>query len=163
MKRVFLGLGSNLGDRYDNLQQAIRLISSNSEINLVNSSSIYETKPFGYLEQPNFLNMVIEIKTTLNANELLKTLLNIEKNLGRIRGKRWGPRIIDIDILLYGDDIIDSEELKVPHPYISERLFVLIPLNEIFNGRIPNSSQSIEQMINELDNNKGEEVVKWRE
>lgn len=163
MNRVFLGLGSNLGNRYDNLQQAIRLISSNSEINLVNSSSIYETKPFGYLEQPNFLNMVIEIKTTLNANELLKTLLNIEKNLGRIRGERWGPRIIDIDILLYGDDIIDSEELKVPHPYISERLFVLIPLNEIFNGRIPNSSQSIEQMINELDNNKGEEVIKWRE
>lgn len=162
MDRVFLGLGSNLGDRYDNLQQAIRLISSIPEINLVKSSSIYETKPFGYLEQPNFLNMVIEINTSLKADELLKTILNIEKDIGRIREKRWGPRIIDIDILLYGNDSIDSEDLKVPHPYICERLFVLIPLKEIYNGRIPNSSQSIEKMINDLDNNKGEDVVKWR-
>jgi len=162
MERVYLGLGSNLGNRYGNLQQAIKLISSNIEINLVNSSSIYETKPFGYLEQPNFLNMVIEINTSLNATELLRTLLNIEKDLGRIREKRWGPRIIDIDILLYGNEVIYSEELKVPHPFLCERLFVLIPLKEIFTGIIPNSPQSIEQIIIKLDKNKGEDVVKWR-
>lgn len=162
MNEAYLGLGSNLGDRKGNLQGAIELISNHPEINILKLSSIYETKPFGYTEQPNFLNMVIAISTTLEPKELLTALLNIENELGRKRDLHWGPRTIDIDILLYENRVIDLEDLQIPHPYLTERLFVLIPLSEIYNGSIPNNSLNLTKMIERLDGERGD-VIKWRE
>lgn len=162
MNKVYLGLGSNIGDRYQYLHRAIELINNHSQIELKSKSSVYETKPFGYVEQPDFLNMVIAVNTTLKPEELLKYTQEIENLLGRKREIHWGPRIIDIDILLYGDKIIQTVELSIPHPFLTERLFVLIPLAEIFNGNVPGQVLSIEQLIKK--NEGGEGIIKlWKE
>lgn len=127
--QVFLALGSNLGDRCANLQQAQTELSANVVIE--KASSIYETPPWGYLEQPVFLNQVISGFTTLNAQELLTFIKDIEREMGRIKNFKNGPRLIDIDILLFGDQIVDTENLVIPHPRMLERGFVLLPLSEI--------------------------------
>ena len=160
MEEVYLGLGSNIGNRLENLKNAIKLITNHQKIEISKESSIYETKPFGYTDQPNFLNMVIEINTSLNPRDLLELLLNIETKLGRKREIHWGPRIIDIDILLYGEKMINEPDLQIPHPYIDQRLFVLLPLSEIYTGTIPPVSLEIDHLINRLDKNEGD-VVKW--
>lgn len=130
MNQVFLALGSNLGDSFDNLDRALKAI--NSRIGLVqNSSSIYETAAWGIEDQPDFLNMVVEITTKLEAFEVMSQIISIEKDLGRIRYEKWGMRKIDIDILFYNDSIISLENLSIPHPYLQKRKFVLEPLNEI--------------------------------
>lgn len=159
MIRAFLGLGANLGDRLETIKQAISLINEHQEIILLNKSAIYETQPFGYIDQPDFINMVIEIATSLSPNELLKYIHLIENRLGRKREIHWGPRTIDIDILLYGDKIIKSDDLQIPHPHLAERLFVLVPLEEIYSGLIPGENISIEKMVNRLGRNKG--VVRY--
>lgn len=100
-------------------------------IKVVKRSSLYETKPWGLKAQPDFINMVVCAETGISPEELLKKLKFIEKKMGRKESKRWGPRLIDIDILFYDDLVIDSPELKIPHPYIKEREFVLLPLSEI--------------------------------
>ncbi len=127
----YLALGSNLGDRLNFLKNAVRLLNSHKEINVVNTSSIYETDPVGYEDQGPFLNMVIQIDTGLSPEELLKLCLKIEIDLGRKREIFWGPRTIDIDILLYNQENIKTDELIVPHPRMHQRAFVLIPLLEI--------------------------------
>lgn len=133
MKGIFLGLGTNLGNRKKNLSDAIALI--NSQIgNVVKKSSIHETKAWGKTEQPDFLNMVIQIDTELQPQNLLEKCLSIENKLGRIRIEKWGERIIDIDILYYNDLIIDEENLKIPHPLIEDREFVLNPLKELIKS-----------------------------
>ncbi len=129
--QVFLGLGSNIGNRIDYLEKAIRAIKDNPDITVLNVSSIYETEPFGDVEQDSFLNMVIKIETSLKPDHLLKTIRAIEKRLDRIRTSRWGPRTIDIDILLYGNAVLNSKTLTIPHIGIQERAFVLVPLLEI--------------------------------
>ena len=128
--RAFLGLGSNLGDRLGNLQQAVDRLARSRGIRVVRASRVYETAPVGP-PQPDYLNAVLEVDTTLEARGLLETCLEIEAAMGRVRAQRWGPRVIDIDVLTYGGDEIDEPGLIVPHPRMHERAFVLVPLLEL--------------------------------
>ena len=129
--RGYLSLGSNIGNKRKNLLEAIRKIGELENTEVVKSSTILETEPFGYLEQDNFLNACLEVKTLMTAQEFLKEILQIELDMGRVREIKWGPRIIDIDILFYDKEIIEEDNLAVPHPWICEREFVLDPLSEI--------------------------------
>jgi 2-amino-4-hydroxy-6-hydroxymethyldihydropteridine diphosphokinase len=126
----YVGLGSNLGDREDNLRRALERLQ---ELGPLRVSSIRETDPVGITDQPRFLNAVVELETDLPARELLERLLAIERELGRDRAEevRWGPRTIDLDLLLYGGETIDEPGLTVPHPRLAEREFVLEPLLEL--------------------------------
>lgn len=128
---TFIGIGSNLDNRIKNCDQAIKKIVSNSEIELLKLSSLYETNPVGYTNQPKFINQVCNIKTSLTADHLLDFLLKIESDLGRVRDIHWGPRIIDLDLLFFGQQVISLPKLIVPHPLLHERQFVLVPLEEI--------------------------------
>lgn len=128
---AYIGIGSNIGDREALLNASIELLSKKEGIEVTSVSSFYNTAPVGYLEQPDFLNAVVEIKTVLSADELLQISGLIEKVLKRERLIHWGPRTIDLDILLYGNQIINKENLNIPHPRMHERTFVLEPLNEI--------------------------------
>lgn len=127
MTRAYVGLGSNLGDR----EQAIR--NAAEAIGATRLSTIRETEPWGYEDQPLFLNAVAEVETELGPRELLDELLDVERRLGRERGSgpRYGPRTIDLDLLLYGDETVDEPSLTVPHPHLHERRFVLEPLAEL--------------------------------
>jgi 2-amino-4-hydroxy-6-hydroxymethyldihydropteridine diphosphokinase len=128
---ILLGIGSNLGDREQQIVTAIRHLTHHPQIVLVKASSLYETEPVGVTEQPRFLNAVIDIDTVLSPPVLLEICLETERRMGRIRSVRWGPRIIDIDILLYKDIAVTSETLCIPHPRMWERNFVLVPLREV--------------------------------
>jgi 2-amino-4-hydroxy-6-hydroxymethyldihydropteridine diphosphokinase len=128
---AFLGLGSNLGDRRGHLAQALRKLGGDPAIAIVRGSSVYETKPVGVLDQPDFLNMVVQIKTSLPPLDLLAVCLGVETGVGRERLQRWGPRTIDLDILVYGGVTLNDKHLALPHPRIHERSFVLLPLAEI--------------------------------
>lgn len=125
-----MSIGSNVGDREGYLKSALIKLTKNSVI-IEKVSPIYETEPVGYKEQGKFLNAVVQTKTELKPHELLKVINTVEKELGRERLKRWGPRTIDIDILLYGDVTINDDDLKIPHERMWERAFVLVPLNDI--------------------------------
>lgn len=128
--RIFVGLGSNVGDRLGNLRGAVRALSARDGIEVTATSGVYETDPVGP-EQPDFLNAVVEIETELAAEELLRVFKQIEIELGRVTRERWGPREIDLDLLVYGDLHVEAEDLVVPHPQIATRAFVLVPLVEI--------------------------------
>jgi len=131
MKIVFLGIGTNLGDRERNLEQAVAKIEEFIGRILI-SSSTYETEPWGFKANDEFLNLVVKVETELTPSGLLGRILMVESLLGRVRGhKRYSSRMIDIDILFYEDMIIDEESLKIPHPLLHERKFVLVPLCEI--------------------------------
>jgi len=146
MVRVFIGVGSNLGNRQENIDNALSLLAPRCKI--IKKSSIYETEPVGYEKQGKFLNLVVIVGTELKALEMLDFLLDIEKKLGRVRGIKNGPRTIDLDILFYGDDIIESKDLIVPHPRLHERLFVLEPLNEIDNEKMhPVLKKSVKELL----------------
>ncbi len=147
MDKVFLSLGSNIGNRNKYLEMALISLQEIKDIDIVNQSSIYETEPFGFTEQAKFLNMVIEVSTSLQPKDLLSYINKVEAKYERIRSIRWGPRTIDIDILLYGDVIMDEEILKIPHPFLKQRLFALIPLSEIYKGKIPGEVNSINELI----------------
>ena len=150
MMNVYLLLGSNLGDRQTYLKEAIAHIESEIS-SVVKASAIYETQSWGKTDSPNYLNQVILIKTELSAAVLLQKLLNIEWVIGRTREEKWGPRIIDIDILFYGDEIIDEPDLQVPHPLLHTRRFTLEPLAELAPTLIhPLLLKSILQLKNEL-------------
>jgi 2-amino-4-hydroxy-6-hydroxymethyldihydropteridine diphosphokinase len=129
--RAFLGLGSNLGDRLANLQRAVDLLAARPGITLVGSSRVYETDPVGGPPQPDYLNAVVELRTTLAPRDLLQACLAIEVEMGRERTERWGPRIIDVDVLTYGREEINEPGLEIPHPRMHERGFVLVPLLEL--------------------------------
>jgi 2-amino-4-hydroxy-6-hydroxymethyldihydropteridine diphosphokinase len=131
MARVYIGLGSNLGDRALQIQKAVELIGVMPSTKILRMSSIYETSPVGIPDQPRFLNAVIELSTPMVPRELLAEVKKIEKDLGRSELTRWGPRTIDLDILLCNDDVIVSDELTIPHPRMTERKFVLVPLAEL--------------------------------
>lgn len=128
---AFIGVGSNLGDKKENIKNAAEKINYSGLTKIVKEAEQYETKPVGYLEQDNFLNTIFQVKTLLSPKELIKLLLDIEKELKRERIIKWGPRTIDLDILLYDDIITSHEEAIIPHPRMHERLFVLEPLCEI--------------------------------
>ena len=129
--RVFLSLGSNLGDREANLRAALRLISKLPSTCITRMSRVYQTAPWGVEEQPDFLDMAAEIDTDIGPRELLRELKQIERHLARVPGPQWSPRPIDIDILLFEGVQLQTPELSIPHPLISRRAFVLIPLLEI--------------------------------
>jgi 2-amino-4-hydroxy-6-hydroxymethyldihydropteridine diphosphokinase len=130
MAIVYLSIGSNLGDREKNLSRAIEILEKQG-IFVRKRSSLYETEPWGEKNQPLFLNMALEIETELKPQELLRVVKNVEIEAGRERSYKWGPRIIDLDILLYNHIIVNEETLKIPHPLMHERDFVLRPLDEI--------------------------------
>lgn len=146
--KVYLSLGSNLGERIKNIKDAIKALNNAYETKVVASSSFYETEPVGITDQPIFINAAVRIKTSLNPKRLLAEVKEIEINLGRVETYRWGPRIIDIDILIYDDIIIWEKELQIPHPEMNNRAFILIPLAEIGNQvRHPVTKKSIKEIL----------------
>lgn len=148
---VFIGLGTNIGNRTENLSTAIRLIKSNlGEIK--EASPIYKTAAWGITNQPDFYNQVIQLSTTQYPFEVIETLLSIENKMGRVREKKWHERLIDLDILFYESIILTSENLKIPHPFINERVFVLKPLHDLYPNFIhPIFKKEVSQLLNECN------------
>ena len=135
MTRAYVGLGSNLGDREHMIWGAVHMLAFNPDVDVVAVSTLRETDPVGYLDQPPFLNAAAALETTLSPRALLELLLVVERELGRTRdGPRFGPRTIDLDLLLYGDETVDEPGLTVPHPRLHERVFALEPLAELDPG-----------------------------
>jgi 2-amino-4-hydroxy-6-hydroxymethyldihydropteridine diphosphokinase len=126
-----IGLGSNIGDKAANIAQAIALLTAEGDIRVVRSSRLYRTAPWGVLDQDWFVNACIGVATSLAPLELLHRCLGVEQKMKRVREQRWGPRVIDVDVLTYGDVKLDGAQLTLPHPRITERAFVLVPLAEI--------------------------------
>lgn len=144
---AYIGLGSNIEDRHKYLTQAVRLLNEHADIFVSDCSGIYETDPVGFVEQSPFLNMVIRADTLLSAEALLAYMMKVEQTLGRTREIRWGPRTIDLDLLLYGSYSMETPELTVPHPRMFERAFVMIPLLEILpDGRLPRGIESFSSL-----------------
>ena len=145
---VFLGLGSNVGNRAEVLGNAVNAIANLEKCTVCEISSIYETEPWGNKDQKQFLNLVIEAETQLEPQELLTACKEIERKLGRTGGPFWGPRTLDIDLLLYGDSVVDEATLRVPHPQLQRRRFVLVPLAEIAPSTlIPGSGKTVREAL----------------
>ncbi|MFZ1043838.1 MAG: 2-amino-4-hydroxy-6-hydroxymethyldihydropteridine diphosphokinase [Anaerolineales bacterium] len=152
MSIIYLALGTNLGDRPANLRAAIETLPS--EINVITESKVYETPPWGYENQPAFLNMAVKCETNLEPESLLKRLKQLEVQLGREQSFHWGPRLIDIDILFYDDLILESESLIIPHPRLQERGFVLVPLADIASDFVhPVLKKTIKELLASVDIN----------
>ncbi|MFC5530049.1 2-amino-4-hydroxy-6-hydroxymethyldihydropteridine diphosphokinase [Cohnella yongneupensis] len=132
MQEAYVALGANLGDREASLRNALGRLAAEPDIEMLGISPAYETAPIGYTDQPSFLNMVVRVGTGLQPIELLRRLLAIEREMGRVRDIRWGPRNIDLDLLLVGDTRLDTPELTLPHPRMGERAFVLVPLRDVW-------------------------------
>jgi 2-amino-4-hydroxy-6-hydroxymethyldihydropteridine diphosphokinase len=148
--RAFVGLGSNLGDRESTLRTALELLGTRARV--VATSSLRETEPWGLEGQPTFLNGAAELETDLAPRELLMVLLDVERSLGRSRaGPRWGPRTIDLDLLVYADEEIDEPGLTVPHPHLHERRFVLEPLAELDPGLVVPGRGRVSDLLAKLD------------
>jgi 2-amino-4-hydroxy-6-hydroxymethyldihydropteridine diphosphokinase len=147
---IYLASGTNLGDRLANLNTAAAALSP--PVKVLQASPVYQTAPWGYLEQPDFLNQALKAETRLTPHNLLQFLKNLETRLGRQPGIRYGPRLIDLDILFYDDLVMDTEELTIPHPRLAERAFVLVPLAAIApNVSHPILHLTIRQMLQEVD------------
>lgn len=158
---AYISLGANMGNRVQTLLEAIKLLNDHEKISLVNHSSVYETDPVGYEDQDLFLNMVIQVLTELSAEELLEVCLEIELQLGRKRLVRWGPRTIDLDILLYNQENIETEKLFIPHPRMLERGFVLIPLLEMNQDiQIPNLDNPVQFYLDHIHDKEGVRIWK---
>lgn len=130
-ERVFVGLGGNVGDPAATMAGAVKLLRDDPEISVVAVSSLYRTPPWGKLDQPDFLNAVVELRTKLEPRQLLDKCLEIERYFKRERRDRWGPRTIDLDIIAYGSRSLTEDGLEIPHPRLASRAFVLVPMNEI--------------------------------
>jgi 2-amino-4-hydroxy-6-hydroxymethyldihydropteridine diphosphokinase len=147
MKTAYLGLGSNLGDRQANLADAIRRLG-NDRVNVQRASSIWETAPRDVLDQPWFLNQVVEVETDLFPRQLFQHIQRIEREMGRVKRTPKGPRLIDLDILLFGNAVVKSPELEIPHPRMADRKFVLAPLAELSPDlRHPVLKQTIRELL----------------
>ena len=151
---AFIAIGSNLGTPKENCIEAINIISSNPNIKIISKSSFYQTAPVGNTKQDWFINAVIKVSTQLNSDILLSAILKIESKMGRIRKEKWGPRIIDLDLLFYDNLVIKQKDLTLPHPEIDKRNFVLQPLNEIGENFIhPSLNKSINTLLKESKDN----------
>ena len=147
---IYLALGSNLGDRVANLENARKALAP--KVTLIRESPIYVTPPWGYTEQPDFLNQVIEVETLLHPIPLLHKLKEIEADMGREATFRNGPRIIDLDILFYGQEVYEGELLQIPHPRLQDRAFVLVPLNDLAPDFVhPVLNESVREMLTKVD------------
>ena len=155
MKHIaYIAIGSNMGNPSDNCIEAIREISKNASIKIISKSSFYQTSPIGPIQQEWFINSAIKINTSLTPIKLLTNLLNIESTMGRVRKEKWGPRLIDLDLLFYDNQILNEEKITIPHPEISKRNFVLIPLCEIAeNLNHPTLKKSIKTLLQESTDN----------
>ncbi|SOC26471.1 2-amino-4-hydroxy-6-hydroxymethyldihydropteridinediphosphokinase [Ureibacillus xyleni] len=173
MNKIYLSLGTNIGDREHNLKLAVRMLHEMDDVCVKNVSSIYETAPVGYVDQPSFLNIVLYVESDKSAFDMLDICQSVENELGRVREIRWGPRIIDLDILLFNQDNIEAENLIVPHARMFERAFVLVPLLEIaippLEGYLLQAQNSLCQMdidqegIKKWNNTKSvEEFIQFR-
>jgi 2-amino-4-hydroxy-6-hydroxymethyldihydropteridine diphosphokinase len=151
MTRAYVGLGANLGPREDTLREAVGALERAPGVEVLAVSELRETEPVGPSEQPKFLNGAVALETSLSARELLDLLLDVERSLGRIREERWGPRVVDLDLLVYGSEEIDEVGLEVPHPRLHERRFALEPLSELNPDlQIPGRG-NVSEMLAELD------------
>ncbi len=157
MNGIFVGLGANIGDRERTIRRALAQLDKLPETELLRVSSLYDTDPIGVLEQPPFLNAVAELESGLAARELLWHLLLVERRLGRDGTRqRWGPRTIDLDLLLYGNDEIDEPDLIVPHPELHRRAFVLVPMAELAPDLLhPVIDRSVRELLHENDQLSG--------
>lgn len=162
MNTVYLALGTNIEPRLIHLQKALHELNKNEHITILNQSSIYETAPVGYTDQADFLNMVTEIKTELTPIDLLDVCQQIEQGLGRKREIRFGPRTIDLDILIYNHENRKTERLILPHPRMHERAFVLIPLNEL-NPELPigDNGKRVSDFVKNLTKEAVKDVRIW--
>lgn len=152
MTRAFVGLGSNLGDSRAIVAAAAARVGALPGTLLRCSSSQYLTPPWGVLEQPSFINSVVEIETTLSPGVLLEELLSLERQAGRVRGgERWGPRALDLDILLYGQELVSDAGLHIPHPHIAQRAFVLLPLAEIAAQQVVPGQGRVADLLARID------------
>lgn len=150
MNKVYIAFGSNIGDRHKAVEDALKMLCERGII-VKAKSKMYETEPYGYTDQPPFLNGAVEAETHLSCREVLKTLLDIESDIGRVRLIRWGPRIIDLDILMFNDEVHDEEDLKVPHVDMQNRAFVLEPLNDLCPDKVhPVLNKTIRELLNDL-------------
>ncbi|MEG2972294.1 MAG: 2-amino-4-hydroxy-6-hydroxymethyldihydropteridine diphosphokinase [Clostridium sp.] len=150
MNRAYIAFGSNIGDRHKAVEDAFKMLEQRG-VRILKKSKMYETEPYGYTDQEPFLNGALEVETQLDCRGLLETLLSIEADLGRVRLIRWGPRIIDLDILMFNDEVHDDEDLKVPHIDMHNRTFVLEPLNDLCPDKInPRHNKTICQLLSEL-------------
>lgn len=156
---AYVSLGTNIGNRESFLENAIQALSENPTIEVSQQSSIYETKAVGLVDQADFLNQVVELKTSLTKYELLDQIQNIEYKNGRDRIITWGPRTLDIDVLLYNNEVNDDPKLTIPHPRMAERAFVLVPLAEIAaSAQIPGTGKTVNQLLDEIADAEKAEV-----
>ena len=159
---TYLCLGGNLGDRMVALTQALQLLDSTAGMRRTGCSSVYETEPWAVADQPNFLNLVAVYETTLSPEDLLVACKSVEAEVGRVASYRWGPRLIDVDILLYGDRVVNLSEpdLQIPHPRMAQRAFVLVPLAEIAPDLlVPPQGDTVRRLLDQVDGKDG--VVRW--
>lgn len=166
MTIAYIGLGSNIEPKEKYVMDAIKLLTKHDHIKLRKQSAIYETEPVDYLEQDKFLNMVVEVETSLSSGELLQYCQQIELQLGRDRSESQiekGPRTIDLDVLIFGEEIKEEETLQIPHPRLYERAFVLVPLAEIAPTlAVPGVGQKVEELLRQLPDETVNEVVRWK-
>ena len=157
---AYLGLGTNLGDRWANLRNALRMLSEAQGVQVRRCSRVYETEPWGVTEQPKFLNCVVEAAVSLGPEPLLDRCKEVEREIGRLPGPRWGPRLIDLDILLYGTQVIELPNLEIPHPRLHLRAFALVPLAEL-NRQVlhPVLRQSAEDLAHTVEGRVGVKSV----
>ena len=152
MTRAYVGLGANLGAREEILRHAIALLGEREEVEVVAVSTLRETEPVGLVRQPRFVNGAVALQTTLDPRQLLTALLAIEQELGRVRdGKRWGPRTVDLDLLVYGDEVVEEPGLRVPHPRLAERRFALEPLAELDPALVIPGRGRVSELLAALD------------
>jgi len=152
-RTAYIAIGSNMDSPAENCNEAADLLNDHPAISISTRSSLYETEPFGKSDQNWFVNSVVEVTTHLSPELLFKACLAIEKKMGRVRDEKWGPRIIDLDILFYDDFVFKERDLEVPHPGIAERSFVLVPMNEIAPDFVhPKLKKTIETLLAEIQN-----------
>ncbi len=155
MVSAYVGLGSNVGDRAKHLENAVALLREAEDVEVVKTSQIYETDPIGVVDQPDFLNAVVELKTSLAPRDLLQLTKSIEDQEKRVRTRRWGPRTVDLDILTYDQLVLDEPDFNLPHPGASDRAFVLVPLAEMAPDMLLAPGRTVSDCLAEVGSSEG--------